>query len=145
VRLQEDYGKLVEAPELADVVLVVEGGRSPAHRVVLAARSEYFRLLLLSGLKEGSGQQEIELGEVSARAFRVVLRHLYTAELPAWGEAEGARHDAEGGGAGGHGGKGGKGKGKRKVGGGGGCPGGAAGAASEGEGAAGGCWLVREV
>jgi hypothetical protein len=118
--LQEDYGKLVEAPELADVVLVMEGERFPAHRVVLAARSEYFRGLLLSGMKEGSGQQEIELGEVSARAFRVVLRHLYTAEVPAWGEAEGTRHDAEGGGAGGHGGKGGQGKGKRKVGGGGG-------------------------
>ena len=86
-RMQEDYGKLAEAPELADVVLVVEGERFPAHRGVLAARSEYFRGLLLSGMHEGSGQQEIELGEVSARAFRVVLRHLYTAEVPAWGEA----------------------------------------------------------
>jgi hypothetical protein len=61
-RMQEDYGKLVEAPELADVVLVVEGQRFPAHRVVLAARSEYFRGLLLSGMQEGSGQQEIAPG-----------------------------------------------------------------------------------
>ena len=98
-QLQEDYGKLVEAPELADVVLLVEGERFPAHRVILAARSEYFRGLLLSGMQEGSGQQqEIELGEVSARAFRVVLRHLYTAEVPAWGEVEGAGNDAGGGG-----------------------------------------------
>jgi hypothetical protein len=86
-QLLGDYGKLVEAPELADVVLVVEGERFPAHRLVLAARSEYFRGLLLSGMQEGSGHQDIELGEVSARAFRVVLRHLYTAEVPAWGEA----------------------------------------------------------
>ena len=70
----QDYGKLVEAPELADVVLVVEGERFPAHRAVLAARSEYFRGLLLSGMQEGSVQQEIELGEVSARAFRVCGR-----------------------------------------------------------------------
>jgi hypothetical protein len=33
-KLQEDYGKLVEAPELADVVLLVEGERFPAHRLV---------------------------------------------------------------------------------------------------------------
>jgi hypothetical protein len=31
VKLQEDYGNLVESPELADVVLVVEGERFPAH------------------------------------------------------------------------------------------------------------------
>jgi hypothetical protein len=73
------------------------------------------------------------LGEVSVRAFRVVLRHLYTAEVPAWGEAEGAGNDAGGGGGasgragnGGKGGNVGKGKGKGKVGGGGGGQGGAA-------------------
>jgi hypothetical protein len=87
-KLHEDYGKLVEAPELADVVLVVEGERFPAHRNVLAARSEYFRGLLLSGMQEGSGQQEIKLGEVSAGAFRVLLRYLYTAAVPVWGELQ---------------------------------------------------------
>ena len=53
----------MEAPKFPDVVLVVEGERFPAHRGVLAARSEYFR-----GMLEGSRQQEITL-EVSARAF----------------------------------------------------------------------------
>ena len=32
-----DYGKLLEEPERADVVLVVDGERFPAHRLVLAA------------------------------------------------------------------------------------------------------------
>ncbi len=40
--LQQDYGKLVEDGALADVVLVVDGERFPAHRGLLAARSEYF-------------------------------------------------------------------------------------------------------
>ena len=87
----------MEAPELADVVLVVEGERFPAHRNVLAALSEYFRGLLLSGMQEGSGQQEIPLGEVSAGAFRVVLRYVYTAAVPAWEELQGTGTSAEGG------------------------------------------------
>jgi hypothetical protein len=91
----------VEAPELADVVLVVEGERFPAHRNVLAARSDYFRGLVLSGMQEGSGQQEIALEEVSAGAFRVVLRYLYTAAKPAWEELQGTGTNAEGGGGGG--------------------------------------------
>ena len=49
----QDYGKLVAAPELADVVLLVGGERFPAHRGVLTARSAFFRGLLLSGMQEG--------------------------------------------------------------------------------------------
>jgi hypothetical protein len=69
--LLQDYAKMVEnsEPQLADVVLVVEGERFPARRCVIAARSEYFRCLLLSGMHGGrseGGVQEIELGEVSA-------------------------------------------------------------------------------
>jgi hypothetical protein len=69
------------------VVLLVEGERFPAHQGVLAARSEYLSVLFLSGLQGGSsegGVQEIE--QVSAGALRVVMRHLYTAELPESGE-----------------------------------------------------------
>ena len=49
----EDFGKMMENADLADVVLVVEGQRFPAHRAVLVARSEYFRGLLRSGMQEG--------------------------------------------------------------------------------------------
>ena len=117
----QDYGKLVGAPELADVVLLVGGERFPAHRIVLTARSAFFRGLLLSGMQEGGGQREVSIGEVSARAFRVVLRHLYTAELPAWGEQQDAGKAAEddggAGGSGRRGGKGGKAKGGKPKGG----------------------------
>jgi hypothetical protein len=41
---------------------------------VLVERSEYSRGLLMSEMHECSGQQDIPLGEVSARAFRVVLQ-----------------------------------------------------------------------
>jgi hypothetical protein len=90
VALQQDCFKMVGDSELADVVLWAEGERFPAHRGMIAARSEYFRGLLLSGMQggrsESGGVQEIELGGVSAGALRVVLRYLYTAEVPESGE-----------------------------------------------------------
>jgi len=117
--LTQNYGKLVENGELADVVLVVEGQRFPAHRAVLAAQSEYFRGLFLSGMqearRESSGPREVKLGGVSAAAFGVLLRNLYTAEVPAGEDAGGAgAATCTNGGKDGKGGKGGKGGGKGK-------------------------------
>ena len=117
----ENYGKLLEDGTLADVVLVVDGERFPAHRVILAARSEYFRGLFLSGMQGGSSEGEMhEIAQVSAGAFRVVLRYLYTAELPESGEggagAGGGRGEGSSGGGGRGGGKG-KGKGSQGKGG----------------------------
>ena len=52
----EDYAKLADDGDLADVVFVVEGQRFPAYRGVLAARTEYFRGLFKSaGLRHQGG------------------------------------------------------------------------------------------
>ena len=56
----QNYGKLVEATELADVVLVVEGERFPVHRLMLTAWSEYFRGLLVMRSEEEEGEEEDE-------------------------------------------------------------------------------------
>ena len=119
--LVQNYGKLVEGGELADVVLVVEGQRFPAHRAVLAAQSQYFRGLFLSGMqearRESSGPREVKLGGASAAAFGVLLRNLYTAEVPARedsheaGAAKGV-YGKKGGKYGKSGGGGGKGRGR---------------------------------
>ena len=82
-QLLGDYGKLVEDGELADGVFVVEGERFPLHRKVLAVRSEYFRARFKSGMQDG-GSKEVCYEDVSASAFRVLLRFLYAGELPAW-------------------------------------------------------------
>jgi len=95
-QLQQDYGKLVEDGDLADVVFVVEGERFPAYRGVLAARSEYFRGLFKSGMQDG-GTKEVPYEDVSAYAFRVLLRFLYTGELPARGGGGLRGQDGEGG------------------------------------------------
>jgi len=122
-------------------------GGGALHRGVLWARSEYFCGLLLSGMQEDRGQQEITLGEASARRsgwccgtcvqpplplpHRVSRPpHPPTAAVPAWEELQGAGRAVRGPGAaaGGHGGRGkgggngggggtGKGKGKEEAGG----------------------------
>ena len=41
--LSEHLGTLVSSEEYSDVTFLVEGKRFPAHRVILAARCQYFR------------------------------------------------------------------------------------------------------
>ena len=41
--LSDNVGALYMHTDYSDVTLLVEGKRFPAHKVVLAARSEYFR------------------------------------------------------------------------------------------------------
>lgn len=43
--LAEQLGALVLGEEYSDVTFIVEGKRFPAHRVILAARCHYFRLV----------------------------------------------------------------------------------------------------
>uniref|UniRef100_A0A1I8M4A6 BTB/POZ domain-containing protein 9 n=1 Tax=Musca domestica TaxID=7370 RepID=A0A1I8M4A6_MUSDO len=68
--LNEDY---------SDVCFIVENQRLPAHRVMLAARSEYFRALLYGGLSE-STQTEIHL-KVPVEAFKSLLRYIYSGHM----------------------------------------------------------------
>jgi hypothetical protein len=111
----QNYGKLLEDGDLADVVFVVGGQRFLAYRGVLAARSEYFRGLFKSGMQDGA-TREVCYEDVSAAAFRALLRFLYTGELPAWGDEARAEGGDGAGGAGGSGGAGGAG-GRRGAGG----------------------------
>lgn len=49
-------------------------------QVILAARSEYFRALLYGGLKE-SNQTEIELRDAPVKAFKILLKYIYTGHM----------------------------------------------------------------
>jgi len=81
--LQDDYGKLLEDRTLADVTFVEDGQRFHGHRCVLAVRSPFFRGLFESGkgMSEGAGGEDIVIEDVSAGAFRILLRFLYTHNL----------------------------------------------------------------
>jgi len=79
-----DYSKLLGDTELKFAVGVQ---RFPANRCVLAAQSPYFRALFKLGKgmhEEGSraAGEDIVIKDVSAGAFRVLLKFLYAHTLP---------------------------------------------------------------
>ncbi|RXG58983.1 BTB/POZ domain-containing protein 9 [Armadillidium vulgare] len=75
--LSHDIGSLFLNDEYSDVVLTVGGNKFSAHKVILAARSNYFRALLYGGLRE-SQQDEIAIVGANLTAFKILLKYIYT-------------------------------------------------------------------
>lgn len=73
----EDIQNLCHAGKYSDVTLVIDGRKFPVHKVILAARSQYFEALLFGDLMESS-QTEIELKEVKVEPFKKLLQFIYT-------------------------------------------------------------------
>ncbi|KRF99758.1 uncharacterized protein Dwil_GK27530 [Drosophila willistoni] len=78
-RLLADMASLCLSESYADVEFLVEEQKLPAHRVVLAVRSEYFRALLYGGMSE-STQRQIQL-DVRLDLFKLLLEYIYTGNL----------------------------------------------------------------
>ncbi|XP_029676985.1 BTB/POZ domain-containing protein 9 [Formica exsecta] len=78
--VSEDIGALYLSEEYSDVTLVVAGHKFYSHKLILAARSEYFRALLFGGMKE-SMQNEIEVNASSLPAFKNLLKYIYTGRM----------------------------------------------------------------
>ena len=75
-------GKLYNQSDYSDIELIVESERFCAHRVILAARSEYFRALLYGGLRESQhDNRTIEIKECKAAAFKLLLQYIYTGRI----------------------------------------------------------------
>ncbi len=73
--------------DYCDLKLIVEGEEFLVHRIILAARSEYFRALLFGGLKETSSDT-IVIKDVRAHAFKLLLQYIYTGKLSLRNERE---------------------------------------------------------
>ncbi|GMS80274.1 hypothetical protein PENTCL1PPCAC_2449, partial [Pristionchus entomophagus] len=78
--LSDHYNNLFMSSELSDVTLVVEGKNLPGHKVILAARSKYFRCLFFGGMREEK-EDVIELKETPLEAFTDLLKYIYTGRL----------------------------------------------------------------
>ena len=72
-----------EQGEFIDVYLKVREEVFSAHRIVLAASSDYFHAMFAHGMKE-SNQEVIELKDesISAAALKIVLDSIYSGDLP---------------------------------------------------------------
>lgn len=75
--------ELLESDHLADIMLVVDGQRLPAHKAILFGRCAYFRRMFSAGsaLREAQGTAEVELTDVPLRPFRLILRFIYSGEI----------------------------------------------------------------
>ncbi|XP_015260566.1 PREDICTED: kelch-like protein 7 isoform X1 [Cyprinodon variegatus] len=65
---------------LCDVTLVVQERRFAAHRLVLAAGSEFFRLMFTTNMME-SVSPEVELKGVDPEIIELLIDYIYTAEI----------------------------------------------------------------
>ncbi|XP_033242690.1 BTB/POZ domain-containing protein 9-like [Drosophila miranda] len=79
-RVELDMGRLCMNDLYSDVEFLVEEHRLPAHRNILAVRSEYFSAMLYGDMAE-SKQREIRLN-VPVDAFKKILGYIYTGTLP---------------------------------------------------------------
>lgn len=72
--------KLRDMQQLFDVVLAVENERLPAHKVVLASCSEYFRAMFTDGLLE-TRLDEIRLNGVTSKGMRNLIDFAYSSKI----------------------------------------------------------------
>eukprot|EP00928_Gymnodinium_smaydae_P080577 TRINITY_DN64245_c0_g1_i1.p1 TRINITY_DN64245_c0_g1~~TRINITY_DN64245_c0_g1_i1.p1 ORF type:complete len:262 (+),score=71.69 TRINITY_DN64245_c0_g1_i1:68-787(+) len=82
--LPESLRELYRKGEFADVTLICAGQTFPAHRAVLAARSEVFRRNFAATVPIAqSGPEEVRLADVrNPEAVKYMLDHVYQMEIP---------------------------------------------------------------
>src|SRR5258708_2159110 len=73
----EDIESLLHDKTTSDVTIIVGKRRFSAHKCILAARSDVFKKMFFSDMKERT-QNEITIEESSEEAFDVLLHYCYT-------------------------------------------------------------------
>ncbi|XP_050435414.1 BTB/POZ domain-containing protein 9-like [Adelges cooleyi] len=75
-----DIGNLYLSDSFSDVVLVVDEARLPAHRVVLASRSEYFRVSFYGKFKKPN-DLEVTISDAPVTLIKIILKYIYTGRI----------------------------------------------------------------
>lgn len=71
-----DMRNLINNTEFYDVKFIVEGQAIHAHRAILSARSEHFRAMFTSGMRE-SHEKDILLEHIRIPVFLALLEYIY--------------------------------------------------------------------
>lgn len=79
--LSECFEDIFLSPDHSDVTLVLDDGSEfPAHRLILAVRSSFFRAMMYNGFQE-SHQKRVSLHETNSVAFKAILQYMYTSKI----------------------------------------------------------------
>ena len=76
-----DLLDLLKSEEHCDVTFLVDEIRIPAHRVVLAARSSYFKVLLFGQMREAHTGAEIPITDTTPEALKTLLEYVYSGHV----------------------------------------------------------------
>ena len=66
--------------DLSDVTILVGDTKFHLHKIILAARNDYFKALLFGGLSEADSNT-IKMGDVTPEAFQKIVQFLYCARI----------------------------------------------------------------
>ena len=75
--LAADIMKCKEEAELSDFTIFVKEKAFKVHRIVIAARCQYFRAFLKSGMKD-SNKNSIQLHNLDPKAFEIIVEWMYS-------------------------------------------------------------------
>ena len=81
--LSGDFYDLYKSGEYTDVTFIVSGVQFHAHKIILAARCAYFKVLLYGRMKEASlgPKAEIPFNDTTPEAFAALLEYVYSGKL----------------------------------------------------------------
>ncbi|XP_053390567.1 speckle-type POZ protein-like isoform X2 [Mercenaria mercenaria] len=81
--LATDLGQMVNDSKFSDCQFLLEGKHTVyAHKVIICARSDYFRAMFSEKTKESQSGNAIEIKDVPYKSFLAVIHFLYTNNLP---------------------------------------------------------------
>lgn len=66
--------------KMSDIILIVDGNKLPAHKLLLATKSNVFQAMFFGDMIE-SRAKEVEIKETTVEAFKLMLKYIYFEEL----------------------------------------------------------------
>jgi speckle-type POZ protein len=91
--LHQHFAQLLQSQTGADITFLVSGESFAAHKLILAARSPVFMAEFFGDMKEKSSQS-VEIEDMEAAVFKVLLQFIYTDTVPEFGQQEAADSEA---------------------------------------------------